>query len=64
MEQVRNTNAGHSADREGAPRRFAPGARVPAPACAAEVETFCRKAYEAGKNVMGALTMNMCVEGS
>lgn len=28
----------------------------------AEVESFYRKTYETGKNVMGALTMNMCVE--
>ena len=30
----------------------------------AEVESFYRKTYETGKNVMGALTMNMCVEDS
>jgi hypothetical protein len=28
----------------------------------AEVEAFYRQTFESGKNVMGALTMNMCVE--
>ncbi|WP_327258356.1 hypothetical protein [Streptomyces sp. NBC_01240] len=38
--------------------------REPCPPCRAAVEDFYRETYESRSNVMGARTMNMCVEDS